>query len=215
MYQSIIEDMQSDELESIGKVNKWIKHNKILQKIPASLKTTFRTVFMMEGTPAYDFMFIATQYSDFIARCTEYQLSMDEVPAEYEKAKKDGTTKETFKQFNQRREQEISTEITNAFINYDKPQSQLEQYLNDLGLIMFSKFGKRIQSVIKNQMYRRPIHSILFLMSQLTFVDTEDILEQNMFNKKWLNLVHSPVENFIGAVVPMPLQILLGDQKAF
>lgn len=215
MYQSIIEDMQSDELESIGKVNKWIKHNKILQKIPASLKTTFRTVFMMEGTPAYDFMFIATQYSDFVARCTEYQLSMDEVPAEYEKAKKDGTTKETFKQFNQRREQEISTMITNAFINYDKPQSQLEQYLNDLGLIMFSKFGKRIQSVIKNQMYRRPIHSILFLMSQLTFVDTEDILEQNMFNKKWLNLVHSPVENFIGAVVPMPLQILLGDQKAF
>ena len=215
MYQSIIEDMQSDELESIGKVNKWLKHNKVAQKLPAGIKNTFKTIFMMEGTPAYDFMFIATQYSDFVARCTEYQLSMDEVPAEYERAKKKGTTKETLPQFMERREKEISTMITNAFINYDKPQSKFEQYMNDLGLIMFSKFGKRIQSVIKNQLYHRPIHALLFLMSQLTFIDTEDILEQNLFNKNWLNLMHDPIENFIGAAVPMPIQILFGDQKAF
>lgn len=215
MYQSIIEDMQSDELESIGKVNKWLKHNKIAQKLPPSVKNTFKTVFMMEGTPAYDFMFIATQYSDFIARCTEYQLSMDEVPAEYERAKKKGTTKETLSQFMERREKEISTMITNAFINYDKPQSKFEQYMNDLGLIMFSKFGKRIQSVIKNQLYHRPIHALLFLMSQVTFIDTEDILEQNLFNKNWLNLMHSPIDNFIGAAIPMPIQIMFGDQKAF
>ena len=215
MYQSIIEDMQSDELESIGRVNKWLKHNKIAQKLPPSVKNTFKTVFMMEGTPAYDFMFIATQYSDFVARCTEYQLSMDEVPAEYERAKKKGTTQETLSQFMQRREKEISTMITNAFINYDKPQSKFEQYMNDLGLIMFSKFGKRIQSVIKNQLYHRPIHALLFLMSQLTFIDTEDILEQNLFSKNWLNLMHSPIDNFIGAAIPMPIQIMFGDQKAF
>ena len=221
MYQAIVEDLNPDDLESIGMINKFVKKNKVLQKLPNAVKWTAKQLYMSEGTPIYDFMFTATQYSDFIARATEYQLCMEKVPAEYDEAVKnhelqvnEKTKKlETKEDFMKRREQEISTAITNAFINYDKPQSQAEQYLNDLGFLMFTKFAKRIQHVIGRQLYHKPISAILFLLSQHFLVDTEDILEQNVFNKHWSALVHNPIENFLDAVVPMPIQFIFGDQK--
>jgi hypothetical protein len=146
---------------------------------------------------------------------------MKEVPEEYEYAKKNGTLPiskvtnklETLDEFKERREKEISTLVLNAFINYDKPQSQAEQYLNDLGLIMFSKFAKRIQHVIFKQLYYRPINALLFLLNQYTLIDTEDILEQNLFHKNWMNLVQNPIDNFVQSVIPMPVLIGLGYQN--
>ena len=210
MYQSIVEDINIDDLESIGKISKFLKNSKVLNKIPNAMKWMSRQLFMTEGTPIYDFMFQATQYSDFIARATEYQLQMEKAPKKYEIVERDGRRYRELTDEYVEYEERVTIGILNAFINYDKPQSSIEQYLNDIGLFMFTKFAKRIQHVILKSSMDNPIGVLMFLLGQHYILDTEDIMEQNIINKHWTALVHNPVDNFINAVTPMPLQYYFG-----
>lgn len=210
MYQSIVEDINMDDLESIGKISKFLKGSKVLSKIPNAMKWMSRQLYMTEGTPIYDFMFQATQYSDFIARATEYQLQMEKAPKKYTIVERDGRRYRELTEEYIEYEEKVTVGILNAFINYDKPQSSIEQYLNDIGLFMFTKFAKRIQHVILKSFMDNPIGVLMFLLGQHYILDTEDILEQNVINKHWTALVHNPVDNFINAVTPMPLQYYFG-----
>ena len=210
MYQSIVEDINIDDLESIGKISKFLKNNKLLNKVPNTIKWMSRQLYMTEGTPIYDFMFQATQYSDFIARATEYQLQMEKAPKKYKMIEKDGKKYRELTDEYIEYEEKVTIGILNAFINYDKPQSSIEQYLNDIGLFMFTKFAKRIQHVILKSSIDNPIGTLMFLLGQHYVLDTEDILEQNVISKNWSALLHNPVDNFINAVTPMPLQYYFG-----
>ena len=219
MYQSIVEDMNPEELESTSKITKLLKYNKLAEKTPGMLKTALNHLYLGKGTPIHDFMFTATQYSDFIARATEYQLRMAKAKSEYERIKKEKPTIENaqfklmnYDEFYKAYEKITSIRVLNAFINYDKPQSQLEQYLNDVGLLFFSKFGKRIQHVITDQLWENPLGAVMFLLSQKLLIDTEDIFEQNLFQKNWSALVSNPISNFLGIAMPMPLQFATGQQ---
>ena len=210
MYQSIVEDINIDDLESIGKISKFLKNSKLLNKIPNPIKWMSRQLYMTEGTPIYDFMFQATQYSDFIARATEYQLQMDRALKKYKIVEKDGKRYKELTDEYIEYEEKVTIGILNAFINYDKPQSSIEQYLNDIGLFMFTKFAKRIQHVILKSSIDNPIGVLMFLLGQHYILDTDDILEQNIINKHWTALIYNPVDNFINAVVPIPLQYKFG-----
>lgn len=210
MYQSIVEDINIDDLESIGKISKFLKNSKLLNKIPNPIKWMSKQLYITEGTPIYDFMFQATQYSDFIARATEYQLQMDKAPKKYKIVEKDGKRYKELTDEYTEYEEKVTIGILNAFINYDKPQSSIEQYLNDIGLIMFTKFAKRIQHVILKSSIDNPIGVLMFLLGQHYILDTDDILEQNIINKHWTALIHNPIDNFINAATPMPLQYTFG-----
>jgi len=166
---------------------------------------------MTEGTPFFDFMFTATQYSDFVARATEYQLRMANAPKQFEvvvdeNGKKVKKTTDAYLKY----EEAVTIDIWNAFINYDKPQSSLEQYLNDIGLLMFTKYAKRIQHMITKGIINNPIGVLMFTMYQSAILNTDDIYEQNIFNKSWSSLIHNPIENFVDAATPMPLQFYFG-----
>ena len=50
----------------------------------------------------------------------------------------------------------------------------------------------------------------MFLLGQHYILDTDDILEQNIINKHWTALIYNPVDNFINATVPIPLQYKFG-----
>ena len=84
-----------------------------------------------------------------------------------------------------------------------------------MGLLMFTKFAKRIQHVVFKELWHRPIHALIFLLSQRVFIDTDDILEQNVFNKHWTALVHSPLDNLVMALTPMPIQAMTGMRHLF
>lgn len=222
MYQAIVEDLNPEDLESTSKLTKLLKYNKLTDKVPPSIKSFFNQLYIGRGTPIHEFMYTATQYSDFIARATEYQLRMEKAKSEYDRIQKAPVTKEneafkrmSYKDFLTRYEKVTSIRVLNAFINYDKPQSKFGQYLNDIGVLMFSKFAKRIQHVIADQLWTNPIGAVMFLLSQHFIIDTEDIFEQNLFNKKWSALMNTPWENFVGAAIPMPIQFLTGQQNPF
>ena len=210
MYQAIVEDINPDDLESIGQIQKFIKNNKFTQRIPSSMRTIAKHLYAAEGTPLYNFMFQATQYSDFVARATEYQILMEKAPKKYEVVKKDGKTMRQISKAWAEYDEKATIQVWNAFINYDKPQSTVEQYFNDLGLVMFTKFAKRIQHVIAKGAIDNPIGTLMFILGQSFVLDTEDIMEQNVFNKHWSSLIHSPVDNLINAVTPMYLQYATG-----
>lgn len=137
MYQAIVEDIDTNQIDNTGKINKWLTTIANHKRIPSTLRTIVKHIYMMEGTPFFDFMFQATQYSDFVARATEYQLQMEKAPAKFIKNTKG---EQVYNNAYEKYEQLVSIDVWNAFINYDKPQSSLEQYLNDIGLVMFTKY---------------------------------------------------------------------------
>ena len=209
-WQSIVEDLSTTDLESTGKLQKFLKQTKLYKKAPKALKTLMHTLYLGEGTFVHNFMTQSTQYSDFVARATDYQLQMKNAPEKYEEIVVDGATKKRVTDAYIQYERKVYQDILNAFINYDKPQSAYEQYANDMGIIMFSKFGKRIQPAITKSLIENPMGCLMFFIKQCLFINTEDILEQNAFAKRWLNLGHNVVDNIYETVIPVPVQYLLG-----
>ena len=217
LYQSIVEDIDIKELENTSKIIQILQNTKVYKKIPNIVKEGMRHLFMMEGTPIYDFMFTATQYSDFLSRAAEYELQMEKAPKKYEVIvdKTTNTKKKVVTQEYLRYEENVSFNILKAFINYDKPSSSKMQYLNDMGLLMFTKFATRIQSVITKGLIENPVGVLFFLLGQNFLVDTENILDQNVMDKHWLSLIQNPAENLVYAGIPMPLQHYLGIKQMF
>ena len=207
MYQSIVEDMSPEDIAANGKFTKAVKRMGIDKKMPPILKNVLRHLYMAEGTPIYDLIFQATQYSDFVARATEYQLQMEKMEAKIDK----------HKQRNQwfAEEQRITANVVNAFVNYDKPQAPLLEYANSLGLFMFTKFGLRMQPVIFKTVLDNPGRAVMFLASQHVLWDSDDILEQNFVSKSLSSLTHTPLENLINVSVPMAMQFATGMRSAF
>ena len=99
----------------------------------------------------------------------------------------------------------------NILVSTLKPDFiEFEHSLNDIGLMMFTKFGKRIQSIVNGSALNNPIGVLMFLIGQYNIMDTEDIMEQNIFSKHWSALFHNPVDNFVDAITPMPVQYYFG-----
>lgn len=198
LFQAIIEDVDSSKTETLGGISRKLKESTLYKKSPSWLKEVTRQMYMAEGTLFYDTVFQATQYSDFVARATQYQLEMKK------RGLKPGD-KTTVEQ-----ENALISELLEAFVNYDKPSSSIEQYLNDIGLTMFTKYFKRMQRVIRQQVVKRPISTLFFALSQMNIIDIEDPLEQNIFNKNYGAIWHSPVDNLISAFSPQ-LIVQLAD----
>lgn len=209
MYQAIVEDLSTSDLEATGKLQKFIKNLAAFKKIPKPLKTLARVLYLGEGTFVSNLMTQATQYSDFVARATEYQLQIANAPERYEMYTINGKKLKRESDKYRKYEEKVSKDILDTFINYDKPQSSIEQYSNDMGFLMFTKFAKRIQGVIGKTITENPMGAIMFLLTQGMVYDTEDILEHNVLSKRWSSLVHNPIDNFVNTIVPVPVQYAL------
>lgn len=215
MYQSIIEDLNTTELEATGKIGKFVKNSTWFNKIPKSIKSLVRVLYFGEGTFISTFMTQLTQYSDFVARATEYQLQMEKAPERYEIYTFNGKNYKRETKAYKDYEHKVMVDVLNTFINYDKPQSSIEQYANDMGIIQYTKFAKRIQGVVTKTISKNPMGAIMFLITQGMLVDTEDILEQNLVSKPISRLFYNPVDNFYNTIVPVPAQYLLDMRQAW
>lgn len=196
LFQAIIEDIDVTRNETVGGLARKLKETKVYNKSPKWVKEIARQAFMVEGTFLHDTIFKATQYSDFVSRCVQYEFLM----------KKAGLTPGD--KHTKSKEDAIISEILEAFINYDKPSSSIEQWMNDMGLVMFTKYFKRIQRVIRTQATTRPISSLLFTLSQMSLVDVDDIFEQNLVSKNYGAIVHTPLDNIISAFTPQLVNVL-------
>ena len=78
--------------------------------------------------------------------------------------------------------------VLNAFINYNKVSGPVEEYLNKMGFIMFTKYAKRIQRVIGETGVKYPLKSALTLLFDSYIWDMDTIQDQSLFTRSWYNM---------------------------
>lgn len=103
-------------------------------RIPAGVRTAGKWLYMSHDTPIYKILSQGTQLSDFVARYTAFEHL-------------------TTRKKNPLSREEALQQASDMFINYDVPTHRTLQYLNDMGLLMFTKYYLRIQKTIMH-LYR-------------------------------------------------------------
>jgi len=126
---SIVEDTSSDDDIYSYKSALSRKVSKFTDKVPQLVKDGAKQIYISRDTTAYQTLRHITQLSDFVARYTQYQhlISRKENPLSQEDA---------------------IQQASDDFVNYDIPMHRSMQWLDDMGIFMFSKYYLRIQKVI-------------------------------------------------------------------
>ena len=75
-----------------------------------------------------------------------------------------------------------------AFVNYDTPTAKPVQYLNDMGLLWFTKYYLRIQAVIMQLVREQPLRAAALLGIDNFFVNVSDILDSSFISKSPVNM---------------------------
>ncbi|AGI61805.1 viron-encapsulated RNA polymerase [Vibrio phage JA-1] len=148
-------------------------------RIPNSVKDVFKEALVMQGSNLYDFLSEAAQFSDFGARYVLFQHM----------TKNKGIAKD-----------EAAGQVMDIFIDYDLPTHKGIQYLNDLGLLMFSKYLVRVQRIIAKTFLENPARALSIMLLQNFFGDVPDIMDSTMIiETNPLTRLANPVESFINA----------------
>lgn len=185
---NIVDDITIVNYDNSSDFN--VKISKLKSKLPKPLQSIIDLVFLTENTMFYQVMTKATQYSDFLARFVDYEFYMNKAKEKYKG--KDLKIMES----------KIVDKVIENYINYDKPHSSLEQYVNDMGLVLFTKYLKRIQSVITRFIVDKPINTVLFIASQLFLIDTSDIFESSLLFKDLETYTYNPINNVEELLIP-------------
>lgn len=138
------EDPFSYKSQLATKVDEWTGW------MPKGLKTAGKTLYMAHDTPLYKVMSQGTQLSDFVARYTLVKHL-------------------TTRPKNALSMEEALDQASDAFVNYDVPTHRGIQYMNDMGIIWFTKYYFRIQRTIL-QLYREQPARAMALIAMNTMM---------------------------------------------
>lgn len=105
-----------------------------------------KNLYMTKDTPHYKLLADVTQLSDFVARYTLYQHLTT-------KADKPMGKKEALRK------------TSESFVNYDIPLPRGIQYLDDMGLIPFTKYFLSMQRILLSVAKEHPIETLKVLMA--------------------------------------------------
>ncbi|AGY48146.1 virion RNA polymerase [Acinetobacter phage Presley] len=141
MLSGIVEDIDPSANMYSYKSGMERKYEDVIDKVPQTVRTAAKWLFVSPGTPHYQFLHSATQFSDFSAKYVLY---------------KHATTRKR----DRLSHDEAIQLASDNFINYDVPTSAGMQYLNDVGLLMFTKYNLRIQKALFQLIGKRPASAI-------------------------------------------------------
>lgn len=196
MYQSIIEDVDKKDLEARSTLLK--KFSWVTDNTPEWVKQGADMLYITSATKPFQFIVKATQYSDLVARITQYKILTER-----------GMTS--------RRAKDI---VLDVIINYNKPSSSFEEWANNMGLAMFTKYFKRVQRAINIGIREHPVTFLTNILMQETLIgDLPGVEDSNFIIKNYGAMLFSPmemIEDHLGrALNPTSLEILQGEVKLF
>lgn len=165
MMPTIVEDVDPDTNHYSYKSKMQQRIDDHTSMVPDSVKTAAKWAFVSPDTPLYQFLNNATQFSDFSAKYSMYKYY---------------TTKAKEKMSHD----EALQTASNNFINYDVPTSRGLQYMNDMGLVMFTKYNVRIQKALFQLLKKRPAAA----MAQAVFINSFTNLDAGIDPLIWFNL---------------------------
>ena len=159
---SIVEDLSIKE-DMYSRKSKFTKDIKsVTDKINPTVKSVIDQIYMTHDTSFYKTMSHLTQLSDFTARYVLYQNLTT-------RAEKTMTHEEAI--------QEAST----AFINYDIPMHRTVQWMDDMGILMFTKYFLGVQRVIRDRFIENPGRTLLLMTAHGYFHWIPSVLVSSMF----------------------------------
>ena len=175
IFQSIVEDVDDtsspfsyrDRLMASDRVQKFTN------RLGTPIKDVSRQAVMTEDTAAFKTLMKATQYSDFIARFALHKHNTEVKGMDKQKSLAD---------------------VIKTFVEYDGPTSKQLQWLNDVGLFMFSKFLFRIQGVIFTIVKDHPANVLALLTMQSYFGEIPDVMDSNLITGSILGRVNLSLE---------------------
>lgn len=178
-YMTIIEDAGLEEFSTSNRFTELVESK--LQGYPEFVKNGVNLLYLNERTKLFKMMNSATQYSDFVARYAQYHLMT-----------RKGVAKE-----------EAIKTVRDAFINYNKPNSRMIEWMNQMGFIMFTKYFTRIQKVLKATGKKHPMKVLMAILGQEYLLgDVEDVYDQSIVTKDLSNLFYNPLDTLLRAITP-------------
>jgi hypothetical protein len=169
---TIVEDVELHDDPYSYKSRLQNKTEKWTGKVWKPLRVAGKTLYMTHDTTMYKALSEGTKMSDFVARYTLYKhlVERKREPMSHDKA---------------------IQRASDMFINYDLPTHRTMQYLNDMGLLRFTKYYIRIQRAIFTLFREHPARMIMMgtlnnMMPGLSLLSDSAALER---------LGNSPFEN--------------------
>lgn len=165
---TIAEDVQEsdDNYSRKSQLTKYIEDK--ANKLPNVVKQGAKQLYMAHDTSLYQGASYIAQMSDFVARYTLYQHL-------------------TTRKYDQLTHKEAIQEASDSFINYDIPMYRGLQYLDDTGLVLFTKYFLRIQRVI-SKLGREKSLNVLSLLALDSYMDVgSTVLDSSAFARGLYN----------------------------
>ena len=160
--QTIVEDIEEYTLGDPDLKRKPLTNfgNKVLDNSPEFLSTSLSYAVMHSDTPFYKMANNAVKHSDFAAR---YALIKH-----LERSNPDNSFDKNVQ------------EAMDQFIDYDIPTNRWIQYMNDVGLLWFTKYGIRASGVAAKLVYNQPRNvAKIFLLQMLFGTDFGTVFDAN------------------------------------
>ena len=187
MMSSIVEDIEQSKDDYSYQAALEKKVAGVVDTIPKLIRDGVNFVMVNQGSPLHKMLSDTTSMSDFVAKYVLYNYH----------TKKKGMS-----------HAEALFESHEAFINYEVPSNKAMQFLNDIGLVMFTKYYLRIQRVIYILLRKHPASVLLqsYLLGSIAGMPT--VLESFVPSTMNLPLSGSVFESFSAVGEPIPLQLI-------
>lgn len=187
---TIVEDVEVDDNRYTYKAKLDRKVEKFTSKVPAWMRTVGKQVYMTHDTATYKFLSQSTQLSDLVARYALYEHA---------------TT---------RRKDPLSIPdalrlAEDSFVNYDLPSHRTLQYLNDMGIVMFTKYYLRIQKVIMRLVKERPARGLILVALEHYISGIQSVMDSSWVNKIGNNPFQDGALGYLGSLKELPAIKLL------
>lgn len=223
MSQAIVDDVNMSEVEK-GNIIK-DRLDSLLTYVPTVVKTPLQWMYLSKETTWYKTSRNILQASDLVARdiMNRREKLMEEkqangeakLPREYLDAIKEKYGRELPDQVvlegkNRAEFFEIMKgarhyKLLRWFINYTQPNGKLEEYANKVGLLMFTKYVKRIQRTIFSSMKEHPLKSMGALLLGHFMLNVDTIYDQSYTTKGFDNEGHWSIFNIFPMYSPIDI----------
>lgn len=165
LMSTIVEDLTKPN-ETSYKTELQKKVDSYVDLIPKPISNAINELTIGQGSVLHNFLSEATQFSDLSAKYTLAKYLHE-----------NGTDKD-----------KAIYEAQLSFINYDIPTNQFLDYMNRMGLMMFTKFFLRFQRVMVKLAYNAPVSSLMGHYA------VEYMGGQGVYDPFWLNRLGNPLE---------------------
>ena len=141
---TIVEDVAGEDDMYSYKAAFTRKVDELAQNVNPGVLSIAKQIYMTHDTGMYKFLSRTTQLSDFVARYTLFQHL-------------------TTRKRNPLSRTEAIQRASDSFVNYDIPMQRQLQYLDEMGVLMFTKYFLRIQRVLFRLVKEHPLQMLMMV----------------------------------------------------